>query len=238
MSSGRKNQLSRELIKLVTLCALLLSFTVLSVLWGSQPIFTARKGPLLPTLYAKWRSARVMVTPWLYQIASVNDGSSTYTIPDTAEDYEKQVGEALANGASVEIVRGVRYSRWGGIWGASWRIDGWTAWPETEFISFETEPPQILELKPAVSPAMLAVSHPDIAGVPRRSFSIRPGALLDAIGLFLLYLCIAQSILVIRLWPQRRSAGCQTCGYDLTGLTAPVCPECGSSIGKPDQAAT
>lgn len=230
MSSGRKNQLSRELIKLVTLCALLLSFTVLSVLWGSQPIFTARKGPLLPTLYAKWRSARVMVTPWLYQIASVNDGSSTYTIPDTAEDYESQVVEAIAKGASVEIVKGSHYRRLGGVWGASWRMDGWTAWPETEFVSFETEPPQVFSLKPAANPAMLATSHPDIAGVPRRKFSIRPGILLDAFGFLLLYLCIAQSIVVTRSWPQRRTFGCPSCGYDLAGLTTPVCPECGNGV--------
>lgn len=39
--------------------------------------------------------------------------------------------------------------------------------------------------------------------------------------------------LIIRGWPTRAPGLCVSCGYDLTGNTSGVCPECGMVVTKP-----
>ena len=36
---------------------------------------------------------------------------------------------------------------------------------------------------------------------------------------------------LVRSWRRRRRGGCANCGYDVSGITSGVCPECGADIG-------
>jgi hypothetical protein len=55
-------------------------------------------------------------------------------------------------------------------------------------------------------------------------------------GLPILLLCsypiFALCIGILRVFYERRHGGCQNCGYNLTGNTSGVCPECGAYIAK------
>ena len=51
--------------------------------------------------------------------------------------------------------------------------------------------------------------------------------------LYALFLVVLlPTLLVWRFWPKFPRGHCQRCAYNLTGLTAAKCPECGAGFGR------
>jgi hypothetical protein len=80
-----------------------------------------------------------------------------------------------------------------------------------------------------------AFAHfPEVGGIPDRYVSYPSGSWLR---LPLLYLFILFAVLpciwswrTIRDWRRHPEGHCQSCGYNLTGNTSGVCPECGTAL--------
>lgn len=82
-------------------------------------------------------------------------------------------------------------------------------------------------------------SDTGIKTTPRKSTRLTRWVFADAAHLGLLGLSIASLILAFRQVVskvRRRTFQCAKCGYDLTGLAVSICPECGATVAKSDQA--
>lgn len=74
---------------------------------------------------------------------------------------------------------------------------------------------------------------PRLIGRPRYLVALNPKAALDLFGIALAFLTILAAWLNIQQW--RRPKGnsvCTSCGYDVAGLPASACLECGTA-GRP-----
>jgi hypothetical protein len=84
-------------------------------------------------------------------------------------------------------------------------------------------------------------SHPaarrDVGAVVLPYLPIWPGLLADTLFYALLFAALHQLTAYARRARRRRRNRCAACGYDLQGLNAPTCPECGRAL-SPARGAT
>jgi hypothetical protein len=68
---------------------------------------------------------------------------------------------------------------------------------------------------------------------PFHAFPMRPlcrGMLINSSAYALAMFLLFNAYPFCRTWLRRRAGRCAACGYDLTGITQGICPECGNAV--------
>jgi hypothetical protein len=168
--------------------------------------------------------ARAMVSPHIeYFLVVERDGVIDFVF-DADPDFERQVVGMETGGTPAPIGRIGIHWRQSGIWSPSVITEGW-------WIRY----PEQVALSDAQKRIVLSSSQ--TTRRPERTTRFTPWIAIDLAGFLLV---IAWCRLLVRSirhgWRfrlRRRSIGsCLACGYDLTGLPAPVCPECGGRMNS------
>lgn len=178
-------------------------------------------GPVVPrAILAALPRARAMMSPHVEYFMVEQNGAVTF-VPDLYPDFERLAVQGEAGGFSVPLVTVVARQDRVGAWSSSFRTDGW--W---------IREPQGITLTEAQRQSVLGMSR--IAVGPQSRRTVTPWLLVDALGLLLVAAWVRLGVRGVRHgWRFRvGTVGCcPACGYDLTGLPAPVCPECGGRGG-------
>jgi hypothetical protein len=187
-------------------------------------------GPYVPRaifMSMSMNRARAMVSPYIeYFLVIERDGVIDFVF-DTDPDFDRLVMGIESAGIPAPIGRIGLHRRELGIWGPSFRTTGWwITYPE----GFVPDGAQ-----------RLAVIHASqTTQDPERRTIVTPWIIVDLVGLLLVFAWCRLLFGGIRHgWRfrlRRRNIGsCLACGYDLTGLPAPVCPECGGRMNSVSQ---
>lgn len=187
-------------------------------------------GPLVPRAIFMSMSmyrARAMVSPHFEYFLVVERDDVIDFVFDTDPEFERRVVGMETGGTPAPIGRIGLHRRERGIWSPSVTTDGW-------WIRY----PEQVALSDAQKRIVLSSSQTTLR--PERTTRITPWIAMDLAGLLLV---IAWCRLLVRGirhgWRfrlRRRSGSCHACGYDLTGLPAPVCPECGTGMNSSSHA--
>lgn len=163
--------------------------------------------------------ARAMVSPEVeYFLVIKRDGVIDFVL-NTDPDFDRLVMGIESSGVPAPIGLIRSYRKDFGIWSPSFRTTGWRIKYPEGFVPDSAQPPAVIHASQTTQE-------------PERRTIVTPWIIFDLLGLLLV---LAWCRLLVRgfrygwrfRWKRRTIGSCLACGYNLAGLPAPVCPECG-----------
>lgn len=224
--------------------AIVVSFAVLvliHVIAARHPpeLFRDRVGPLLHEFWSPPAGRGYPERPIVYRVARIRTPTGSVMVSDDVHaDYESAIRHAIMQRTEFTEYAAYRRTNTYGLWFGSIRVRGWDVYRVRRDLSPVSI--SLSELMPTDPIIRLFAAHPQLPGkLPLRVVPL-PGAFGDLLGLIFLATCfIGVKSVLFRMcsavWSRWRAVPhghCQNCGYDLTGLPAPVCPECGGRMNS------
>lgn len=210
---------------LVLLVGLLAGLTFASIRYYRDRLVTGMNEPVVAAFYNQRLHPRIMgyVTPAQILFHEyIDDGKRI--VEWEGEWILRPPGSSPVRIGIVDESR-----REYGLWFQSLRTDTWTPrfYDRSARSHFSPTPFELQNFEAAFQ------RDPRLAGRPRHATMLNPEVGLDLLGIAFVLLSVLSAWLNVRRWRRpQRSTACSSCGYDLTGLPAPVCPECGTPMNS------
>lgn len=202
-------------------------------------LFRDRTGPLFHEFWSPrpWRG--YPERPVIYRVAQVLTHAGPVMISDDVyADYEAAIRRAHMERTQFAEYAAYRRTDTYGLWFGSIRLQGWDVYRVQRDLWFESN--GLTALASRDPRIRFFAAHPQLPG--RLPVLVEP--LLGLAGDLLGFIAAASFIvgaisLLFRMFSAVRAGWrvipdghCPDCGYDLTGLPAPVCPECGGRMNS------
>lgn len=197
-------------------------------------LFRDRAGPLLHEYWSlrpyRWYPER----PVVYRVARIETAGGPVMISDDVHaDFERSILHAVAHSASFGELAAYRRTDTYGLWFASIRVRSWDVY-EVQRTSTALQLGMV-RLKPADPRWRYFAAHPQLPGTLPLRITPRIGLIGDLFGIIATGVFGTGTGLIVRgllvrwwaAWGSLPPGHCVACGYNLAGLPAPVCPECG-----------
>ena len=224
--------------------SLLISFGVLIIIHAiaarhPPELFRDRSGPWIHEYWTPrtWRG--YPERPVVYKVAQIHTAGGPVMVSDDVHaDFESALRHASTQRDAFTEYAAYRRTDTYGLWFPSIRIQHWNVYRIQQDLSARGF--SMSELAVGDPRIRLFAAHPQLPG--RLPLRVTPhvGLFGDLIGLvasvmFLIGIlsALARTLASLRAgWRSIPEGHCDACGYDLAGLPAPVCPECGMRMNS------